>query len=448
MDSDFLAAVDAAVAQALPSDWPRLPQHRLPACGDARARHAFRRSQPGEAAGAAATAGGRGAAAYLAIVAVPPAAVAPAAPNIELAALVDLILARGAGLLLLYEAGAAHADWILDHLAFPHPRLLALACVPAASPARDTFEVEPTWCGPEPLSKTIHDLWTGNLFYDGPLEGPQTVGVEILRDACWRCSSSIATVSGIVLPDREVAEWSSPDWSYFQQIAELAALPDSMIARLAAAVESWRANGDNRLTPIRWRYGKTVANSSWAAACPFCGALRGAVPVLAERLPKLASLDSRRAGALRYRPLEVDVPRQLLHDLIWICEITPHARPLGWRRAGAPTLGVAQGAAISGALPNSAALSGAVPSNAALSPALPTDTVLRGALPVRPAISASGSPSPAGGAVVLLPSVATQSPPAPSPHPLDILPPPAPSPLPWRRLGQTLAAWLHPRRSL
>jgi hypothetical protein len=377
MESDFLAAVDAAVAQALPADWPRVPHHRLPACGGTRARHAFRRR------------GGDGPESYLAIVAAPPVEPPSTAVEGELAALVELVLARGAGLLLVYEARSVLADWILDHLAFPHPRLLALACTPnpesVAEPSaagvagmadpREPYAVEPTWSGPEPLSRTLRDLWSGALFYDGPLEGPQTAGVEILRDVCWHCCRRLSTVTGIVFPDREVADWSHPDWRYYQQLAELAALPDSVIAPLSVAVDSWRAAGETRLTPIRWRYSRTVANSSWAAECPGCGAFRGAVPVLAERLPKLASLGSRLTGALSYRPLHLDVPRQLLHDLIWACEITPHARPLGWRRTAEP------------------------------------------------------DPNP------------------PTPPPSLSLEAPTTTAGPWRRLGQTLAAWLLPRPS-
>jgi hypothetical protein len=270
MESEFLTAVDAAVAQALPVDWPRVPQHRLPHCGGTRARHAFRRR------------GGQGAASYLAVVAVPAAEPHPGALDGELAALVELVLARGAGLLLLYEANAAHADWLLDHLAFPHSHLLTVACTrvpaPAAGPAipSEPYSAEPTWSGREPLSRTLHDLWTGSLFYDGPQEGPQTVGVECLRDVCWRCSRPLATITGIVFPDRAVADWAHPEWAYYQQLAEVAALPEPVIAALAAAVDSWRALGETRLTPIRWRYSKTVAHSYWAAECPGCGAFRGA----------------------------------------------------------------------------------------------------------------------------------------------------------------------------
>jgi hypothetical protein len=395
MESVFLAAVDAAVAQALPADWPRVPHHRLPGCGGTRARHAFRRR------------GGTGPGSYMAIVAAPSAESHTAARDGEMAALVELVLARGAGLLLLYEAGAARADWIVDRLGFPHPRLLALACIPSGIEGStagepEPFCVEPTWLGREALSRTIRDLWSGGLFYDGPLEGPQTVGVEILRDVCWRCCRTLGTVTGIVFPDREVADWSLPDWAYYQQLAELALLPDPVAAALSAAVDSWRGEGETVLTPIRWRYGNTVANSCWAAECPTCGAFRGAVPVLAERQPRLASLGPRRTGALRYRPLLLDVPRRLLHDLAWSCEITPHARPLGWRRAADPRR-APDGDATSDR-PLDPCRHAGDDSSSAIAPVAPASP----AHPPRPAIPAHRS---------------------------------------WRRLGQALAAWLNPRRS-
>jgi hypothetical protein len=438
MESEFLTAVDAAVAQALPVDWPRVPQHRLPHCGGTRARHAFRRR------------GGQGAASYLAVVAVPAAEPHPGALDGELAALVELVLARGAGLLLLYEANAAHADWLLDHLAFPHSHLLTVACTrvpaPAAGPAipSEPYSAEPTWSGREPLSRTLHDLWTGALFYDGPQEGPQTVGVECLRDVCWRCSRPLATITGIVFPDRAVADWAHPEWAYYQQLAEVAALPEPVIAALAAAVDSWRALGETRLTPIRWRYSKTVAHSYWAAECPGCGAFRGAVPVLAERLPHLASLASRRTGALCYRPLHLEVPRQLLHDLIWACEVTPHARPLGWRRAAEAPNGLAMlrhhKHLPAGALclpsppPRNDSADGtsvhAAGGSRLASPPLPNDI----ALPAQP----SALQPPPQRPQVSQPWQHSQ----PSQRSLHSQPA-----KPWRRFGQALATWLQSRRS-
>ncbi len=320
MSLDFLKAIDAAVEEALPAGWPRVPEERLPACGGTSARHAFRmpeREGPG---------------AYLAIVAVPEFAARTTILECEMAALVELILGRGAGALVLYQAGEDPDDWIHDYLSCPHPRLLTLGC------HGDACEVEPTWGGREPLARAVRDLWSGELSYDGPREGPQTVGVEIMRDRCWRCHAGLSTVTGIVLPDREVADWLSPGWAYFQQLIELAAIPDALISTLATAVDGWRGAGDVRLTPIRWRYSKTVQDSYWAAECPACGAFRGAFPVMEERIQLLHDLGSRLRGELSYRPLDLDVTRRMLRDLAQGAEVNPHCRPYCWRRPGTPDL--------------------------------------------------------------------------------------------------------------
>lgn len=346
MHRRFLAAIDAAVDRALPAGWPRLPRHWLPARGSVQARHAFRLAHD------------TGPRPYLVVIAVPPFAARTAAVEGDLVALVDHVLGRGGTLLLLYEHESDPNGWVREHLDFPHPRFLCLPCfapdgapgeppdrcsagagsaagvVGVAGVAGEDYEAEPTQDGPEPLSSVIRDLWSGHLSYDGPWEGVQTVGVEIMKDSCWRCRFSLDIVTGIVFPDREVADWSRCDWTYYQSLLQLARLPDPIIPTLSAAVEAWRAAGDRRLTVICWRYSKTVGYAYWAAECTACRALQGDFPMMEERMELLDDLDSRRTGILSYRPLHLDVPRQALQELTWSMEVNPHACLLGWYRAG------------------------------------------------------------------------------------------------------------------
>jgi hypothetical protein len=327
MEQRFLAAIDAAVDRALPAEWPRLPCHWLPARGSVQARHAFRLAKD---------AGPRP---YLVVVAVPPFAARTAAVEGDLAALVDHVLGRGGTLLLLYEHESDPNGWVREHLDFPHPRFLCLPCfAPDDGDAGKGYTAAPTWNGPEPLSGVIRDLWSGHLSYDGPWEGVQTVGVEIMKDMCWRCCFSLDIVTGIVFPDHEVDDWSRCDWTYYQSLLQLARIPDPIIPTLSAAVEAWRAAGDRRLTVIRWRYSKTVGYAYWAAECTACRAFQGDFPMMEERMQHLDDLDSRRTGILSYRPLRLDVPRQALQELTWSAEVNPHARFLGWYRPGDPEL--------------------------------------------------------------------------------------------------------------
>ncbi len=362
MHRRFLAAIDAAVDGALPAGWPRLPPHGRPAPGRDRARPAFRLAHdPGPRP-------------YLVVIAVPPFAARTAAVEGDLVALVDHVLGRGGTVLLFYEHESDPNGWVREHLDFPHPRFLCLPCfAPEGAPEeppdrcsagagtkrlqgrrgggrrgqrgrrgrrgrRRLHLPRPTQDGPEPLSGVIRDLWSGHLSYDGPWEGVQTVGVEIMKDHCWRCRFSLDVVTGIVFPDRGVADWSRCDWIYYQSLLQLARIPDPIIPTLSAAVEAWRAAGDRRLTAIRWRYSKTVGYAYWAAECTACRALQGDFPMMEERLELLDDLDSRRTGILSYRPLRLDVPRQALQELTWSAEVNPHARFLGWYRTGDPEL--------------------------------------------------------------------------------------------------------------
>jgi hypothetical protein len=434
MDRRFLAAIDAAVDRALPTGWPRLPRHWLPARGSVQARHAFR------------LANGTGPRPYLVVVAVPPFAARTAAVESDLAALVDHVLARGGTLLLLYEHESDPNGWVREHLDFPHPRLLCLPCTaprraPWTSPERgaagdggtgggagvatdvaevaDAYDADhaddgdggdnrdgdpagedyaaaPTWNRTEPLADVIRDLWSGHLFYRGPCDGVQTVGVEIMKGACWRCHFSLDTVTGIVFPDREVADWSCPDWAYYQALLQLARIPDPIIPTLSAAVEAWRAAGDRRLTVIRWRYSQTVEYAYWAAECAACGAFQGDFPLMEERMQLLDDLDSRRTGILSYRPLRLEVPRQALQELTWGAEVNPHARFLGWYRAGDPELrGSAEAADDSraaAAADRSTGVNGATATAGAgaTSPAETTRELTAGVDPGLPAAAAAG----------------------------------------------------------
>jgi hypothetical protein len=411
MEHRFLSAVDAAVTRALPDGWPRFPRAWLPARGAVRARHAFR------------LADGTGPAPWLAIVALPQWAASIPATQRDLIALVDQVLARGASLLLLEEHSDAHPDgWTPEHLDFPHPRFLWLPCIPAAEalglglgpggggiresearddgPEREQYLAEPCCDRWEPLAEIIHDLWSGDLFYRGPCEGAQTVGLEIMKSDCWRCRAALEVVTGIVFPDREVGDWSLPDWSYYQGLLALAAIPDALIPALSAAVDSWRAEGDRRLSVIRWRHGKTVQRSYWAAECTACGAFQGDLPVTERRLRWLDDLAARRGGILSYRPLRLDVPRQALQELAWGAEAGPHCRPLGWRRAGDPDLD-----------------------------GPPAALLITAALPATPA-TAAGAPA------------CPPAPPPPPPPPISPIAAARPGAGPMQRLGEIFSSWL------
>jgi hypothetical protein len=465
MEHRFLAAIDAAVDRALPAGWPRLPRHWLPVRGSVQARHAFRLAHD------------TGPRPYLVVIAVPPFAARTAAVEGDLVALVDHVLGRGGTVLLLYEHESDPNGWVREHLDFPHPRFLCLPCfAPAADdddgadaggtladgahgglpghdgshsshgaeddgdPSED-YIAEPTGVGPEPLSAVIRDLWSGHLFYDGPWEGVQTVGVEIMENSCWRCGCSLDVVTGIVFPDREVADWSRCDWTYYQSLLQLARIPDSVIPTLSAAVEAWRAAGHRQLSVIRWRYSKSLGYAYWAAECTACRAFQGDFPMEEERMPLLDDLDSRRTGILSYRPLRLDVPRQALQELTWSMEMNPHARLLGWYRAGVADLErstetgdrIDSRVSLSGeTAPDAAAAAGSNGSATLRSPDLRAATAIRYAAETTGEVIAeadSGLPSAATFGFNAISAAAASCAAIPKRGPV-------------RRLGEILVAWL------
>ncbi|MBV8202180.1 MAG: hypothetical protein JOZ15_16290, partial [Acidobacteria bacterium] len=303
-----------------------------------------------------------------------------------------------------------------EHVDFPHPRFLCLACSPGGD--GDGYTAELVHDRRLPLAAAIRDLWSGALFYRGPAEGMQTVGLEIMRDRCWRCHAALDTVTGIVFPDREVIDWAAPDWAYYRQLLDLARIPDGLIPALSAAIESWRAAGDRRLTVIRWRHSKTVDYAYWAAECTACGAFRGDYPLMEERQQWLDTLESRRAGVLSYRPVRLDVPRQALQELTWGWEVNPHACFLGWRRTGDPQL--------------------------ARSPAAPAAPAAPATEGTPEADAAAGAPAgiAAAAAAFRLAETAVHVLSGPGLLPPPLGPATVPGAGPLRRVGEILAAWL------
>jgi hypothetical protein len=354
---DFLAAVDAAVDEALPASWPRVAPERLGRQRESagRLRHAFRlkiaaagaEAQAGAEAGDGGRGGGGGdgAGGYLGILTLPrQESGRPSAREVrELSGWRDQALARGGQLLVLYEQDTLErldelGGLVATHLDLPHPRCLALAC---ARGEGDVWGAAPTPGGEEPLGSILRDLWDGELRFTGPRAGRQTVGVELMRDACWCCEQPISTVTGIVFPDRQVVDWSSCDWRYYRRMLPLAEIEPRTLAALAAQVEQWLRTdgGGERITPLgvrsTLRPRPPAQRTGWAALCPDCGALRGAFLVGADRLDLLLDTVSRKTGRLSYRPWEIEVGHELLRSLAAGTELSVFACALGWRRARA-----------------------------------------------------------------------------------------------------------------
>ena len=321
----FLRAVDAAVDESLPADWPRVPRERLPRHGTVQVRHCFRMArseQQGE---------------YLAVVAVPRSGAAGSSATLkqvsgDLQSLSAYVIERGVLLLMVYEQESLESfddlgKRVFQTISWPDLRLLAVGCV---HDEQGILIVAPTAAGSEPLVATIRDLWSGALRYEGPRVGLQTVGVEIMDRVCWRCGRLLATVTGIVVPAGEEVDWTASDLADSQNLLPVDELPASEVRALMQAVDRWRAGGEKQISPIRYRFSHTIGESYWAATCPWCGVLQGAFPVWEERCELLSD----GVEKLRYRELELDLSPELLRVLEAGYEIITQPRTIGRYRQG------------------------------------------------------------------------------------------------------------------
>lgn len=311
--------VRVAIDEALPEDWPRLSERETPRSGTARVLSAFKGSGPQTAR------------AGFGVAVIPGRGPLAREEEADWLALRDAILCRDLVFVLFREeAGPGRdrswQDFTSERFRVDHPGILVL---PAFETVSGTWVVEPTFGRVETLADTLHALWSATLYFVGPVEGEQEVGLELMTSACWKCRASLKTVTGIVFPDRRVLEWQNTDWQYFNGLAPLASLDLGTIEILRAAITAWRAE-DRSITPVEHRWTRGTGTSYWAATCPECQAVRGNFPVMEERMGHLHDLETRRAGVLSYRPLEVSVNYEMLETLHNETEICLHSRLAGW----------------------------------------------------------------------------------------------------------------------
>lgn len=71
------------------------------------------------------------------------------------------------------------------------------------------------------LHVVLHELWKGLISYNDPKAGFQQVNLEIMEDSCWKCKQEMRTVTGVVFPDKQLKNWSSSNWKYFNCLLPL-----------------------------------------------------------------------------------------------------------------------------------------------------------------------------------------------------------------------------------
>jgi hypothetical protein len=322
MHQSLDAAVKDAVRRGLPSSWPRLSAELLPTYGTAYLLGGFDALDPSRASD------------EFNIAVLPEDGRVTDESQEHWTRLRDMVLSRGSTLVTFFatergRGGFGWEDLVSNILRVEHPQLLTLE---ATQLPTGTWVVEPAYERVETLTRTVRALWRQHLCFSGPEEGRQRVGVELMADKCWKCAAPLRTVTGIVLPDRLVHNWQGTDWQYFDSLLPLATLGPTTVESICESIALWRVE-DSSITPVEMRATHGSGTSYWAATCPKCRAVRGAFYVSEERMRYLQDLESRREGALLYRPLEIDVTFEMLETLSSEGEICPHSRISGWEFA-------------------------------------------------------------------------------------------------------------------
>jgi hypothetical protein len=162
--------------------------------------------------------------------------------------------------------------------------------------------------------------------------GTQQVNVEVMNDSCWKCRQPTHVVTVLIFPDRQLGTWDNDQWLYYNHLVALQVLPEQYALFIQAFAADLRQT-DQLVTPVNYRYSRTVGDSYRAAVCPHCDALQGSFPIIEKRIDLLHDLTSRLNGSLQYHPVTLDVDQALLHEISNGFEGCPHTHIVGWARA-------------------------------------------------------------------------------------------------------------------
>lgn len=220
-------------------------------------------------------------------------------------------------------------DFISETLHIDHPYFYALCCY-----AQHHFKTTIDGENFENLHRVLRDIYASKLRYHGPVAGRQKLYIELMQDNCWNCSRPMHTLTGLVFPDREPRSSTDLQWRYYGQLLRLKDIPKLYLTAIQTAAEALRQN-NLLVTPVAYRFSQTTKTSYFAAACPFCQALRGNFYIEEKRMNYLLDLKSRRSK-LQYYPIYLDVNQELIKRLGAGFEYNPHSRFMGWCRESDP----------------------------------------------------------------------------------------------------------------
>ena len=320
---DFYQYVDHEIEKALPTTCKRIASDKLLGKAPTNIRHAFM------------SAGKNGKAKLINVLVLSPDLdIDDSHLTDRLIKLRDYILSKDCMLVVIYpeEDNRSIDDlgvFIDEELVSNGPNFLVIRCiVELGYKAEIEFERFDT------VKDIISDLWEEKLVYKGPTIGSQHVNIELMADSCWKCGIDMSTVTGIVFPDKQMSNWDNGYWRYYNRLVQLSELEGEVAEELQSVVENLRQNSaeGSRITPVSYRYSKTVSESYFAASCPNCGMLRGDFHVIDKRMDFLHSLESRSNGQLRYHRAILNINQKTINNLGDGSEYCDHTCDIGWSR--------------------------------------------------------------------------------------------------------------------
>ncbi|GAA3989381.1 hypothetical protein [Mucilaginibacter dorajii] len=318
MTGEFYLFVENELQRSLPANWQRISADKLLGDEPCKISHAFLANIRGEQK-------------LVNILILPFSLNLDSVQENALLKLRDYILSKSCLLIVINEEAAVKqlgntGVFISENLQVHSPHFIWMTCY------RDKKN-QTTFDGSnyESLHLGFASFWDGTLSYMGPKEGFQQLNLEIMRDHCWKCKQEIKTVTGIVFPDRQLDNWDSTEWRYYNGLLSLNQIKGDHAELIRNFVGLLRKN-DTAITPVNVKFSHTIQTSYFAASCPYCDSLQGSFYVNDDRIDLLHSLQSRIDGSMTYHSIELNVDQDLINCLYDGCEICDHSIPGGWGR--------------------------------------------------------------------------------------------------------------------
>jgi hypothetical protein len=259
----------------------------------------------------------------------------------QMIALRNAIVAKKGLMLVINENELVDKEWawsigkvgtfIARRLRLDSPDFIWLACLRnrgyLTTPDGVDFDALPSW---------IRLLCRGAFGFVGPGVGRQRVNIELMYDECPVCRAPMRTVTGVVFPDRQLAEWNTGNWFYYNGLIRLSALGRRNASILQREVDALRAQ-EGVITPVGYRPGQNVKAAVFAATCPHCHALRKEEESYRTRKQILGCFNPRFFGVLDYYSILLTVDARLLKKVRQTHEIFPQVCRMGWQKLPTPS---------------------------------------------------------------------------------------------------------------